>query len=105
MKHARQHALCPLDLLGFMLFHGLFKDTGQAVSLALLSLEVAPRPVMQQPTKPAFIHSEHMYFPQTSGMYGSECVFVRHPVLTGGLPQMTHVVAVRWACRSDCTKS
>ena len=35
-----------------MLAHGLLEDASQAITSALLSLEVAVRPVMQQPAKP-----------------------------------------------------
>lgn len=40
------------DLLGLVLTHGLFEDTGNAIAFALLSLEIGLRPIMQEPTKP-----------------------------------------------------
>ncbi len=51
-KHVGQQATGLGGSLGLMLTHDLLEDAGQAVPLALLSLEVALRPVMQQTTKP-----------------------------------------------------
>ncbi len=52
-KEAGQDAASPGDLLDLVLPHGLLKDACQAIPFALLGLEVAVWPVMQQASKSA----------------------------------------------------
>ena len=52
-KEAGQDAASSGDLLDLVLPHGLLEDACQAIPFALLGLEVAVRPVMQQASKSA----------------------------------------------------